>query len=58
MGVQVSYDNRQVIQMHPPLEAIRRDFSLRVKERILQMGFVLLVLLMGIVLYNDILKVF
>lgn len=38
--------------------AIRRDFSLRVKERILQMGFVILVLLMGIVLYNDILKVF
>ena len=37
---------------------IRRDFSLRVKERILQFGFVLLVLLMGIVIYNDILKVF
>ena len=29
--------------------AIRRDFSLRVKERILQFGFALLVLLMGIV---------
>ena len=38
--------------------AIRRDFSLRVKERILQFGFALLVLLMGIVIYNDILKVF
>ncbi|MGH9442749.1 MAG: RIP metalloprotease RseP [Thermoanaerobaculia bacterium] len=38
--------------------AIRRDFSLRVKERILQFGFVLLVLLMGVVIYNDILKVF
>src|SRR4029078_12882349 len=38
--------------------AIRRDFSMRVKERILQFGFVLLVLLMGIVIYNDILKVF
>ncbi|HWC64844.1 MAG TPA: RIP metalloprotease RseP [Thermoanaerobaculia bacterium] len=38
--------------------AMRRDFSLRVKERILQFGFVLLVLLMGIVIYNDILKVF
>ena len=37
---------------------LRRDFSLRVKERILQFGFVLLVLLMGIVIYNDILKVF
>src|SRR5262249_5296132 len=36
---------------------IRRDFPLRVKERILQFGFVLLVLLMGIVIYNDILKV-
>jgi regulator of sigma E protease len=38
--------------------AIRRDFSIRVKERILQFGFVLLVLLMGVVIYNDILKVF
>ena len=37
---------------------LRRDFSLRVKERILQFGFVLLVLLMGVVIYNDILKVF
>jgi len=37
---------------------IRRDFSMRVKERILKFGFVLLVLLMGIVIYNDILKVF
>jgi len=37
---------------------IRRDFSLRVKERILQFGFALLVLLMGVVIYNDILKVF
>jgi len=38
--------------------ARRRDFSIRVKERILQLGFVILILLMGVVLYNDILKVF
>lgn len=36
---------------------VRRDFSLAVKERILQVGFLLLILLMGVVVYNDILKV-
>jgi regulator of sigma E protease len=35
----------------------RRDLPLRVKERILEVGFVLLILLMVVVLYNDILKV-
>jgi regulator of sigma E protease len=38
--------------------AIRRDFSIAVKERILQVGFALLVLLMVAVLYNDIRKIF
>ncbi len=38
--------------------AARRDFSIAVKERILQIGFLLLILLMGVVIYNDILKVF
>jgi regulator of sigma E protease len=38
--------------------AARRDFSLAVKERILQVGFLVLILLMGVVIYNDILKVF
>jgi regulator of sigma E protease len=37
---------------------VRRDFSLAVKERILQFGFVVLLILMGVVIYNDILKVF
>jgi len=36
---------------------IRRDLSMKVKERILEVGFVLLILLMVVVLYNDILKV-
>jgi len=35
----------------------RRDLPLRVKERILEVGFVLLILLIVVVLYNDILKV-
>jgi regulator of sigma E protease len=39
------------------LESIaRRDFSLRVKERLLQAGFVFLVLVMVTVLYFDVLK--
>ena len=33
-----------------------RDLSLRVKERILQIGFIFLILLMGIVIFNDISK--
>jgi len=36
---------------------IRRDLSIRVKERILEVGFVLLVLLMVVVLFNDIVKI-
>ncbi len=35
----------------------RRDLSMKVKERILEVGFVLLILLMVVVLYNDILKI-
>jgi len=37
--------------------AIRRDLSLRVKERILEVGFYALILLMVVVLFNDIIKV-
>ncbi len=37
--------------------AIRRDLSVKVKERILEVGFVLLILLMVVVLFNDILKI-
>lgn len=33
-----------------------RDLSLRVKERIFQVGFIFLILLMGIVIFNDISK--
>jgi regulator of sigma E protease len=36
--------------------AARRDFSLRVKERILQLGFVMILVLVSIILYNDIAK--
>lgn len=35
---------------------IGRDLSMRLKERILQLGFIFLVLLMGIVIFNDIAK--
>jgi len=35
---------------------IRRDLSMRVKERILEVGFVLLVVLMVVVLFNDVVK--
>ena len=35
----------------------RHDLSMRVKERILEVGFILLILLMVVVLYNDILKI-
>jgi len=34
----------------------RRDFSLRVKERILQVGFVMILALLVVVLYNDLAK--
>mgnify|MGYP001819991603 CR=1 FL=1 len=37
--------------------AIRRDLSLRVKERILEVGFYALILLMVVVLFNDIVKI-
>jgi regulator of sigma E protease len=36
--------------------AVRRDFSLRVKERILQVGFVMILALLAVVLYNDLAK--
>jgi len=35
---------------------IRRDLSLRLKERIFQVGFVFLILLMGVVIFNDLAK--
>ena len=35
---------------------VRRDFSLRVKERILQVGFVMILALLVVVLYNDLAK--
>ncbi len=35
---------------------LRRDLSMRLKERLLQLGFVALILLMGVVLYSDIAK--
>ena len=34
----------------------RRDFSLRVKERILQVGFVMILALLAVVLYHDLAK--
>jgi regulator of sigma E protease len=36
---------------------IRRDLSLRIKERILEVGFYALILLMVVVLFNDIVKI-
>jgi len=36
--------------------AIRRDLSMQVKERIMQVGFLLLILLMSYVIFNDITK--
>ncbi len=36
--------------------AARRDFSLRVKERILQAGFLMILALLTVVLYNDVAK--
>ena len=35
---------------------VRRDFSLRVKERILQVGFVMILALLAVVLYTDVAK--
>ena len=35
---------------------IRRDLSVRAKERLFQVGFIFLVVLMGIVIFNDIVK--
>ena len=35
---------------------VRRDFSLRVKERILQFGFLMILALLTVVLYNDLAK--
>jgi len=35
---------------------VRRDFSLRVKERILQVGFLMILALLTVVLYNDVAK--
>jgi regulator of sigma E protease len=36
---------------------LRRDLSIRVKERILEVGFYMLILLMVVVLFNDIVKI-
>jgi membrane-associated protease RseP (regulator of RpoE activity) len=35
----------------------RRDFSLRVKERLLMAGFVLVMTLMVTVIYNDLMRI-
>ena len=37
--------------------AMRRDLSLKLKERILEVGFVALILLMVVVVFNDIIKI-
>ena len=37
---------------------IRRDLSLNLKEKIVQVGFVFLILLMGFVVFNDLSKIF
>ena len=37
--------------------AARRDFSLRVKERMLMAGFVLIMMLMVTVIYNDLMRI-
>ena len=36
---------------------IRRDLSLNLKEKIVQVGFVFLILLMGFAVFNDLSKV-
>jgi regulator of sigma E protease len=35
----------------------RRDFSMRVKEKMLLVGFVFLVMLMATVIYNDLMRI-
>ena len=35
---------------------VRRDFSLRVKERILQVGFLMILAILSVVIYNDLAK--
>ena len=35
---------------------IGRDLSMKVKERIFQAGFIFLILLMGVILFNDLSK--
>ena len=37
---------------------IRRDLSLKFKEKVIQVGFVFLMLLMGFVVLNDLSKIF
>jgi regulator of sigma E protease len=37
--------------------AARRDFSLRMKERMLMAGFVLIMMLMVTVIYNDLMRI-
>jgi len=37
---------------------LRRDLSLRVKERLLQAGVVFLLLVFAVVMYNDIARIF
>ncbi len=37
--------------------AARRDFSLRLKERLLIAGFVLIMMLMVTVIYNDLMRI-
>jgi regulator of sigma E protease len=36
---------------------LRRDLSLNIKEKIVQVGFVFLILLMGFVVFNDLSKI-
>jgi membrane-associated protease RseP (regulator of RpoE activity) len=36
--------------------ALRRDFAMRTKERILTIGFWLIIALVVVVLYNDVMK--
>ena len=36
--------------------AVRKDFSLQVKERILQVGFLMILALLSVVIYNDLSK--
>ena len=38
------------------VEGLLGDLSVKVKERIFQVGFIFLILLMGVVIFNDIAK--